>query len=72
MIIGFGYVVWISEKENIFVPSTKTRYTHQMYCVHQKVLYYHTYIKEYVKSFDKQSDAINFACKMIDRPIEIC
>lgn len=63
MKIGCCKVVWISEKENISISVYGKRYF-----VHVKVIYDYSFVWRRIRTFEKQSDAINFACKINDMP----
>lgn len=64
MKIGYNNVVWLSEKGNIAISSCAG-----IYFVSVKVFYGETYLWRWIETFEKQSDAINFSCKIKDVPL---
>lgn len=75
MMISYNDVVWISEKgniaitvcENMPIPSFGKRYR-----VYIKVFLGSEWLWRHIETFEKQSYAINFSCKIKDAPLKGC
>ena len=66
MLLGEKFV-WFSEKGNIAITSCDG-----MHFVLIKEFYGIAIAWKNIATFKKQSDAINFACKMVDKAIKVC
>lgn len=67
--VGYYPVVWLSNNENIQIASCNDAWMNKTYHVHRKTLYGDIFILWAQGIFEKQSDAINFACKINDMPL---
>ena len=67
--VGYYPVVWLSNNENILIASCNDAWMNRSYHVYRKTLYDDISILWTQGIFKKQSDAINFACKINDMPL---
>jgi len=69
--VGYNEVVWLSNNENIQIASCNDAWMNKRYEVYRKSLYGDISILWTIGIFEKQSDAINYAIKIVDTPIKV-
>lgn len=67
MYLGNNCLVWLSENENIAITKG-----HKGYFIMRSHIYGKRSIRFTIASFEKQSEAINYASKIADTSIKVC